>query len=126
MRVHHIGIIVKDIEQSLSLYSMMGYKKRGDILVDYIQNNYIVFLQSESSPALELIMPINKSSSVYNCKEGYHHICYEHEIGEDFLETFKQLKIGKIFTNPIRAPAIDNRKVVFAFLRNRVLVEFLL
>ena len=63
---------------------------------------------------------------IYNFKDGYHHICYEVEESDTFTEEFKALKIGKIFTPKIKAPAINNRFVLFACLTNGMFVEFLL
>lgn len=125
--MHHIGIIVKDLEKNIELYLKFGYKKISDIVIDQIQNNRVVFFRSsDGSQTIELIEPIDKSSSVYNCKDGYHHICYEAEQEEDIILKFKSMRIGKIFTKPIIAPALDNREVVFACLQNGTFVEFIL
>lgn len=125
--MHHIGIIVKDLEKNIELYLKFGYKIISDIVIDQIQNNRVVFFRSsDESQTVELIEPVDKSSSVYNYKGGYHHICYEAEPGEDIIQKFKEMKIGKIFTKPIIAPALDNREVVFACLQNRTLIEFIL
>ena len=43
-----------------------------------------------------------------------------------YAEKFKDMKIGKIFTQPIVAPALNNRKVVFACLQNGTFIEFIL
>ena len=107
----------------------MGYTQTSVIVTDYNQNNRIAFLKScDSSQVLELIEPINEKSSIYHFKEGYHHICYEvNNLDTDtFIQNFKKMKIGKIFTKPIQAVAIQNRTVVFAYLTSGVFVEFLL
>lgn len=127
MRMHHIGIIVKDLEKNIELYLKFGYKIISDVVIDQIQNNRVVFFRSgDGSQTVELIKSVDKSSSVYNYKGGYHHICYEAEPGEDIIQKFKEMKIGKIFTKPIIAPALDNREVVFACLQNGTLIEFIL
>lgn len=104
----------------------MGYKLKEETVIDSIQNNLIAFLKSDFFPDIELIEPIDENSSVYNFKRGYHHICYEAEPGEDIIQKFKSMRIGKIFTKPIIAPALDNREVVFACLQNGTFVEFIL
>ena len=104
----------------------MGYILDGDIINDNVQNNRIAFLRCDFSPRIELIEPIDENSSIYNFKESYHHICYEVEPGEDITPKFKSMRIGKIFTKPIIAPALDNREVVFACLQNGTFVEFIL
>lgn len=126
MKQHHIGIIVRNIEKSIKIYSEMGYKLKGNVVLDYNQNNRIAFMYSDFSPAIELIQPINELSSIYNFRDGYHHICYETEWGEDIVQIFKAIKIGKIFTKPIIAPALNNREAVFACLQNGTFIEFIL
>ena len=124
MKVHHTGIIVKALEKNITLYIKLGYDQVSDIIVDNIQQNRVVFLQSQNHK-IELIEPLNEKSSIYHFKEGYHHICYEVENEAVFFKNFKQLKIGKIFTKPIQAPAIDNCEIVFACLANGTFAEFL-
>ena len=124
MKVHHTGIIVKDLEKNVILYIKLGYDQVSDIVVDNVQQNRVVFLQNQNHK-IELIEPLNEKSSIYHFKEGYHHICYEVDDREAFLYDFKQLKIGKIFTKPMLAPAIGNREIVFACLTNGTFVEFL-
>lgn len=125
MRVHHIGIIVKDMQKSIHIYKQLKYKQRSNIILDKKQNIRIAFMQSEDeSQVLELIQAVDETSSVYHFKEGYHHICYEVE-NDNFIEEFKNLKIGKIFTEQIQAPAIQNRQVCFGCLNNKTFIEIL-
>lgn len=126
MRINHIGVIVKDINKNISIYLNMGYYLQDFIKYDHIQGNRIAFMVSDYSPNIELIEPIDEHSSIYNFKFGYHHICYEATPGEDIIQKFKSMRIGKIFTKPIIAPALDNREVVFACLQNGTFVEFIL
>lgn len=126
MKTSHIGIIVNDIEGSIKLYNKMGYELQEKIIFDRIQNNKVAIMKSKVLPNIELIEPVSESSSVANFKKGYHHICYEAEQGENVIQKFKDMKIGKIFTPPIVAPALNNRRVVFACLQNGTFIEFLL
>lgn len=127
LRVHHIGIIVRDMEKSIDIYKKLGYSCDGQMVIDVIQNNQIVFMESlDEIQKIELISPLDKKSSVYNFRDGYHHICYDVSRYPDFLERFKEMKIGKIFTAPMAAPAINGSKVVFALLYNKIFVEFII
>lgn len=127
MNIHHIGIKVDNIDKSKNIYEKIGYSKLGDIVVDSIQNNKILFMQStDKCQKIELIESLNEKSSVFNFNNGLHHICYDVRQIENFLDYFKRLKIGKIFTSQIIAPAIYNRKIVFACLNNGCFVEFIL
>ena len=126
MTVHHTGIIVKDIEKNLEVYNKLGYVQISDITTDSIQHNRIVFLTSTNQvQTIELIKPIDVTSSVYHFKEGYHYIYYEVENRDKFINDFKKLKIGKIFIKPQIALAIKDREVVFCCLINGTFVEFL-
>lgn len=124
MKVHHIGIVVKNLEKNIALYTKLAYAPISDVINDNIQHNKVVFLQNQCH-TIELIEPLDENSSIYHFKEGYQHICYEVENSDVFLNDFKQLNIGKIFTKPIQAPAINNREVIFACLTNGTFVEFL-
>ena len=124
--LHHIGIVVADLNKSVQIYSNLGYVLEGEIKKDDIQNNLIAMMKSDNSPDIELIKAIDNKSTVFNTKFGYHHICFELLPNENIFRIFKEAKIGKVFTSAITAPAFNNRKVVFACLQNGTFVEFLL
>ena len=127
MRIHHTGIIVKSIEKNIAIYKQLGYSLVTDVIDDLIQFNKIILLKSpDKLQILELIEPIGRKSSVYNFKSGYHHICFIADTGENIIESFRRMKIGKIFTKPMPAPALGNHEVVFACLRNGTFVELIL
>lgn len=123
MNIHHIGIITVNLEKSIELYKNLNFYVNTKIITDTSQNNKIVFLKSKDSKILiELIESLNPSSSVYNSKNGIHHICFEVDI--NFIDTFKNLHIGKVFSKYI-APAINDKVVYFAYLKDGTLLEFL-
>lgn len=127
MKIHHIGIIVKSIVKSKNIYEKLGYEPITNIVFDAVQNNKVLFMKnSDYLQTIELLEPIDETSSIYNFKQGYHHICYEIESDGNFMEEFRKMKIGKIFTQSISAPAIDNREVMFACLNNGMFIEFLI
>ena len=53
-------------------------------------------------------------------------MCFIGETGENVIDSFKKMKIGKIFTKPIIAPALNYKKVVFACLQNDTFIELIL
>ena len=126
MTIHHIGIITKDIQKSILQYEKLGYTCLGETTLDYIQNNIVTFLSSpDNKQKIELISPANRNSTIVNFPAGYHHICYDICDDPNYLSQFKKLKIGKVFTQPTIAPAIENRKIVFALLQDGTFVEFI-
>ena len=95
--------------------------------MDIVQNNRVIFLTSaDKSQTIELIEPIDENSTVHNFRDGYHHICYDVSSIPDFISRFKSMKIGKIFTQQMIAPAIDSHEIVFALLHNGTFVEFII
>ncbi len=126
LKIHHVGIKVKDLDKSMAIYERLGYRAVSDKITDTIQCNRIVFMESgDESQVLELIEPVGKDSSIYGFPDGYHHICFEAD-DPDFAERFRELKIGRIFTKPVIVPAIGNRKALFGCLNNGTFAEFLL
>lgn len=126
MKINHIGIVVKNIEKSKQLYIKMGYSIMTETIYDLYQNNRILFLRLNDYPPLELIEPLDSMSSVYNFPPGYHHICYEKDEEQDIIQLFRDIKVGKIFTKPLVAPALDNQMVVFACMRDGSFVELII
>lgn len=126
MREHHIGIIVKDINKEIEMYSHLGYYPTSAIVYDELQNNRIVFLKKQDlSLLIELVQPVDSSSTVRHSSVGYHHICYEVDSKDEVKEMFRYKGVGVIFLREIRAIAIENRLISFAMLRNGTLIEFL-
>ena len=124
MRIHHIGIITKDIAADKELYASLGYSPCGEVVTDDIQNNRLLFMSNECGEVIELVEAANEKSSVYSLSKGYAHICYEVAEMDAFIDSFKKGRLGLIFTEKLRAPAINNRYIVFAMLKNGTLVEF--
>lgn len=126
MREHHIGIVVKNIVESQRIFEQLGYKASSKTIVDTYQHNKILFLGNEKTlQKIELIEALDEQSTVKNFKPGLHHICYEADEGENFRVVFREMGIGKIFSHDLTAPALDNRCVMFACLKNGVFVEFI-
>lgn len=126
MKLNHMGIVVKDIQKSLVIYQNIGYNLISSIIIDNIQNNKLIFLENIlTREKIELIEPVNERSTVFNFKGGYHHLCYEVRNIDEFILDFRKNKLGIIFTSKITAPAFDNKNVIFAYLKNNTIVEFL-
>lgn len=125
MREHHVGIVVKNIEESRLVFERLGFQSCGEEVEDPEQHNRILFLENgQNLNKIELIEPLDGASTVRNAAPGIHHICYEVE--EDFADGFRALKIGKLLPQRYIAPALGNRQVMFACLRGGLLVEFLI
>lgn len=125
MRMHHIGIIVDSIAGETEIYKQLGYEAYGVVTEDPIQRLRLLFMKNcLSGELIELIESIDEKSTVHNLPKGYVHICYEVPDLDEFVQYFKKNKLGIIFTKKLSAPALEGRLIVFAYLKNRTIVEF--
>jgi methylmalonyl-CoA/ethylmalonyl-CoA epimerase len=92
MRIDHIGIAVKNIDEALKLYSEALGLQLTQTDIEEGQKSIVAFLPAGQSE-VELIEPIGDDGPVARFLEkrgeGIHHICFE---VDDILETLDQLK----------------------------------
>lgn len=131
IELDHIGIVSNNFDNSCFFFKELGYCIKSGIIEDNVQNNYIQLLcKNDSKVNIELVLPMNSKSTVYNCKLGFHHICYriiveeEKEIDE-FIREFNKWHIGRMITTKINAPAFQNKDVQFACVAGGIMVEFI-
>ena len=125
-KIEHIGIAVKDIEQSNKIFSkIFGTKSYKSEIVD--SEGVITSFFRVGSHKIELVAPINKQGPIQkyldNNREGMHHIAFDVE------DIYKEMK--RISENGIRLlndkPKIgaDNKLICFLHPKdtNGVLIE---
>lgn len=126
MKLHHIGYIVKDIEQ---YEKSLLFEKKIKQLFDPVQNSQMALYSNFSDSYVELIQPLNEESFTYNFlqKQGnsYHHLCYEVAGRDELSRVVTEQKLVAI-KGPLPAILFDNREVWFYFSRNRQIVEFVI
>ncbi len=124
-KFHHIGIVVKSIEQYES--QMLPTEKIAEV-IDEIQNSKLALYQNDENSYLELIEPLNEKSTSYNSlqKFGNHlnHLCYQVESFTDLDRFMTEKKWIKVL-GPVPAVLFNNREVVFYLTRSGQLIEFL-
>ncbi len=129
MKLSHIGILVKDIEQGIKNHeTLFGYKQLGPIVDDPIQKVRVVLMgTSDADPIkIELISPLTEESPVSDLlkkRQSLYHLCYE----VDDIEAAKKMARENgavIISQPVEAPLFDNRKICFLFTRDHYVVEF--
>ncbi len=126
MKLHHIGYVVKDIEQ---YEKNLLFEKKVIELFDPVQNSKMALYSNFSESYIELIQPMNEQSFTYNFLQkngsGYHHLCYEINSREELMKLAADQKLISI-KGPIPAILFDNREVWFYFSRNKQIVEFVI
>ena len=116
MRLHHIGIVVQNIQESLGeLTNYLQFEETTIPTLIESQKVNVCFLKT-SNIFLELIEPIHDDSPVKNFSEsggGFHHLCFE---VDDVIGTLKQLKENgaRIIVEPTKG--FENRLIAFVLL----------
>ena len=124
-RFHHIGVAVKSIDKTATIYEQGGYC-RSKITLDPIQNVNICWLLKDGMPMVELLEPIDDSSPVCKTleKNGVtpYHTCYiVDNIDKAIIELRKQRYVQ--VSQPVEAVAISGSMVCFMFNKNVGLIE---
>lgn len=124
-KFHHIGVAVKEISATASVYVSAGYKQ-SEVMYDPEQNVNICWLTKEGMPVVELLEPVDETSPVNKTleKNGVtpYHTCYVVDDIEDAVATLRRKKYV-VVSKPIEACAIHKCKVAFLFNKNVGLIE---
>ena len=128
MKLHHIGIIVKDIQKSLGeLGRFFEFQETTIPTLVKSQKVNVCFLKS-SDVYIELIEPVEDDSPVKSMAEsggGFHHLCFE--VDDIFGEIKKAENNGaRIIVEPVEV--FEGRLIAFILLdmknTNCNLIEF--
>ena len=128
MKLSHIGILVKDIDEGIKHHEVLfGFKQLGAIVVDPTQKVRVVLMgYSDDDPVkIELIAPIGDESPVTELlkkRQSLYHLCFE----VDDIEVAKDRarKNGAIvISQPVKAPLFDDRKICFLFTKDHYIIE---
>ncbi len=129
-KLHHLAVVVADIERSAEVYKkLLDISPVTEIIQDQRQKVHIQFLAGPvlGDLQLELLAPDSDDSPVASALRkggGLNHLCFEvadldravqHACGEG----------SRLISEPLRATAIDNRKIAFIFTPDEQVVEFL-
>lgn len=126
MKIHHLGIAVKNIEYSVAFYEdSLGWKLVTPQYIDPIQKVKVCFMGDENDILYELIEPIGDDSPVKSLLEkriSLYHFCYK---VNDIFKTIEDLtKKGFILiTGPVQAVAFNGKKIAFLFNSDNLTIE---
>lgn len=129
MRLNHIAVVVKDVEESIRYYKIcFGFSSDGVIYEDLIQRVRISFVKlSDQDLRLELLEPMSGDSPVMNALRkggGLNHICYEvQNIGQAIQLLLE--KGSRLISGPTPAIAFQNRSIAFIYTKQGEVVELL-
>jgi methylmalonyl-CoA/ethylmalonyl-CoA epimerase len=123
--IHHIGRVVKNINEELKYYRSLGFKCAKSIKIDHYQKVKVGLVDMGQGIFLELLGPYGKTSPIKNFLAkggGLHHICYQSKNLKDTMRELK--KHGTILSRP--TPSVfDGKKVLFFYSRQGEIIEFI-
>ncbi len=134
LRIHHMGVAVRDIESASRFYqSFMGLHRIGGVTEDPLQGVCVLFMSPDknadlsSCMLLELVGPIGEDSPINRTLDrgvaGYH-ACYEVVDLDGAVEELAGA--GAVLVRaPLPAVAFGGRRIAWLFLPNHHLVELL-
>ncbi len=130
IKLHHVGFVLASIEETAASYALsLGATWDGNIIFDPLQMVRVTFLRGAHAcdALIELVEPGGSDSPVSRFlkrRGGLHHLCYEVEDIEAHLEFCKS--VGTIIVRPpVPAVAFGGRRIAWALIKKRLLVEFL-
>ena len=115
LKIHHIGYLVKKMEQAKKTFESLGYQVEQDTVYDHIRKVDICFLNKDGC-RVELVSPASPDSVVAGLIKKYkntpYHICYE---TDDYEAAYRELTASGFaaIDTPTPAPALRGRSVVF-------------
>ena len=116
MKLHHIGIVVKNIQESLGEITQFLEFQETSLPMEVSSQKVNVCFLKTSNAYLELIEPIDQDSPVKKFSEsggGFHHLCFEVE--DIFKEIEKMKRKGaRVIVEPTKG--FDDRLIAFIFL----------
>ena len=129
MKLHHLAVVVADIERSAQLYcQLLGLEPATAVIHDRRQKVHIQFLTGSSlgDLQLELLAPEGEDSPVASALAkggGPNHLCFEVTDLDAALETARKQGC-RVICDPTEAAAMENRRIAFVFTPDQQIVEF--
>lgn len=116
MKIHHIGIVVNNIQDSLGEFSKFIKFDETTIPTLIGSQKVNVCFMKLGELRIELIEPVGNDSPVLNFLEkggGFNHICFEVENLSDTIDEMTK-KGGRLIVSPVEG--FDGRQIAFVFL----------
>ena len=128
MKLHHVGIVVKDLASYGDAYAgVLGLEADSGIIYDPVQKVRAQFWKDARGSVLELIEPASPDSPVWRERQkggGLNHLCYEVADIEQQLRDAVE-KGGMVTSGLAPAVAFGGRRSAFVYFLELGLIEFL-
>ena len=125
MKLHHVGLVTKNIQECSALYEALGYS-RSTLVYDPIQMASIALMHRSGETMIELIAPEHSQSPAHKwlkrIKAGTYHLCYETGSLPQAIGLMHGLGFVTVM-DPVPAVAFEDRQVAFLWSALTGLVE---
>ncbi len=127
LRLHHIGCLTENMEESLNTYvDILGFKKTSDIVAIADQQVKVCFLETAPGVFLELVEPQGENIAlrkILKSKNPYYHTGY---LVKDLPGMVSRLQeAGFYLVNRFISEAFDNKECAFLYTREMHLIELI-
>lgn len=123
MRIHHIGIVCKNIEKAIDDFkSLYNITRQSKIVYDDLQKAYLCLLNTDTGLDVEFISG-EKVSNLLKTKTSYYHLCYTVEDLEADILRF-ETNGCLVVSAPKPAVLFGGKRVAFLMTSNG-LIELL-
>jgi methylmalonyl-CoA/ethylmalonyl-CoA epimerase len=127
LRLHHIGLAVRGIEEFRTFYvDVLQYQERTPVIHDPIQTALVQFFSIPGADhCLGLVAPDSKSSKLWEaCRKGkvLNHLCYSCVNVAPMISFMKESGCF-VIQNPVPAVAFDGRLIAWLMTPDGLLVE---
>lgn len=128
MKLHHVGMVVANLETAGALYAgALGLEPVGPPVDDPLQQVRVQFwARPGDAVSVELIEPLTETSPTAQQVRnggGYAHLCYEVADIDTEVQTAWE-RGGIVVRTPVPATAFGNRRIAFVCFREIGMVEF--
>lgn len=128
MKLHHVGMVVSNVETAGALYAgALGLEPLGPPVDDAIQQVRVQFwARPGDMVSVELIEPLTETSPTARQVRnggGFAHLCYEVGDIESELQAAWE-RGGIVVRTPVPAAALGNRRIAFVCFRDIGVIEF--
>lgn len=127
LKLHHIGLLVENIEDSIANYAVLfGKENISDITTVIRSKVKLCLIKVSEEVFLELVQPIDETSSVYSLlkkKNTYYHMAYK---VKDIRHTVEQLEaLNYKHLEYFNSGVFNGRLCIFIYTPEAHLIELI-
>ena len=127
LRLHHIGLVVRGIEEFRGFYiDVLQYRERTPVIHDPVQTAFVQFFSiAGSDHYIELVAPDGESSKLREASrkgKPLNHLCYSCENIAPMVSFLKESGCF-VIQDPVPAVAFDRRFIAWLMTPDGLLIE---